>query len=66
MSLLRPADAPVHVPARARDVYDVTGAGDTVIGMLATALAAKKGLVQAWSLPISPPASSSPSWARPV
>ncbi len=28
------------VPARARDVYDVTGAGDTVVAVLAAALAA--------------------------
>lgn len=50
MSLLRPAHEPVHVPARARDVYDVTGAGDTVIGMLATALAANKGLIEGMEL----------------
>ncbi len=50
MSLIRPVEAPVHVPARAHDVYDVTGAGDTVIGMMATALAAKTGLVQAMEL----------------
>jgi len=29
-----------HVPTRAREVFDVTGAGDTVIGTLALALAA--------------------------
>jgi len=29
-----------HVPARAREVYDVTGAGDTVISVLAAAVAA--------------------------
>ena len=30
-----------HLPAQVKEVYDVTGAGDTVIGILATALAAK-------------------------
>jgi rfaE bifunctional protein kinase chain/domain len=29
---------PFHVPTRAREVYDVTGAGDTVVAMLAMAL----------------------------
>ncbi len=27
-----------HIPTRARQVYDVTGAGDTVVGTLALAL----------------------------
>ena len=40
MTLLRDGAAPLHLPARAREVYDVTGAGDTVIGVLAAALAA--------------------------
>ena len=35
----------LHIPAQAREVYDVTGAGDTVTAMLALALAA------GWSLP---------------
>lgn len=30
----------VHVPTKAREVYDVSGAGDTVVGTLALALAA--------------------------
>ncbi|MER3422039.1 MAG: D-glycero-beta-D-manno-heptose-7-phosphate kinase, partial [Nitrospiraceae bacterium] len=29
----------LHIPTMARQVYDVTGAGDTVIGTLALALA---------------------------
>ena len=29
---------PEHVPAQARAVYDVTGAGDTVVAVLAVAL----------------------------
>jgi len=40
MFLLREGQAPLHLPTAARQVYDVTGAGDTVIAMLAVALAA--------------------------
>jgi D-beta-D-heptose 7-phosphate kinase/D-beta-D-heptose 1-phosphate adenosyltransferase len=40
MTLLRTGETPLHLPARAREVYDVTGAGDTVIGVLAAGLAA--------------------------
>lgn len=40
MSLFMSGGAPIHVPAIARQVFDVTGAGDTVIGTLALALAA--------------------------
>ncbi len=40
MTLLQPGKAPVHLPTLAQEVYDVTGAGDTVIGVLAAALAA--------------------------
>jgi rfaE bifunctional protein kinase chain/domain len=36
--------APWSVPAQAREVFDVTGAGDTVIGVLAVMLAAGLGL----------------------
>jgi rfaE bifunctional protein kinase chain/domain len=39
MSLVEPGKPAVHVPARARAVFDVTGAGDTVVGTLALALA---------------------------
>ena len=40
MTLLRAETAPLHLAARAREVYDVTGAGDTVIATLAAGLAA--------------------------
>ncbi|ARU92894.1 bifunctional D-glycero-beta-D-manno-heptose-7-phosphate kinase/D-glycero-beta-D-manno-heptose 1-phosphate adenylyltransferase HldE [Tatumella citrea] len=40
MTLLQPGKEPVHLPTLAQEVYDVTGAGDTVIGVLAAALAA--------------------------
>lgn len=36
-----------HIPTRAREVYDVTGAGDTVIATLALALAAGAEMVEA-------------------
>ena len=44
MTLLRPDHAPLHLPARAREVFDVTGAGDTVISTLAAAIAAEEDL----------------------
>ncbi|MFT5482434.1 MAG: D-beta-D-heptose 7-phosphate kinase/D-beta-D-heptose 1-phosphate adenosyltransferase [Halieaceae bacterium] len=50
MTLLRPGEGEFHLPARAREVFDVTGAGDTVISVLATALAAGEGLPQAVAL----------------
>ncbi|CUS33376.1 D-glycero-beta-D-manno-heptose-7-phosphate kinase [Candidatus Nitrospira nitrificans] len=51
MSLYERNGASWHLPTKARQVYDVTGAGDTVIGTLALALAAgasiKTGAVMA-------------------
>jgi D-beta-D-heptose 7-phosphate kinase/D-beta-D-heptose 1-phosphate adenosyltransferase len=38
MSLFRPGRRPIHVPTFAREVFDVTGAGDTVIATLSLAL----------------------------
>jgi rfaE bifunctional protein kinase chain/domain len=40
----------LDVPTRARDVYDVTGAGDTVVAMLAVALGRHRTLQQAVTL----------------
>ncbi len=40
MSLFRPGAATLHVPSVGREVYDVTGAGDTVVSTLALGLAA--------------------------
>jgi D-beta-D-heptose 7-phosphate kinase/D-beta-D-heptose 1-phosphate adenosyltransferase len=37
----------VAVPARAREVFDVSGAGDTVVATLALALAAGASMVEA-------------------
>ncbi|MBS2138279.1 bifunctional D-glycero-beta-D-manno-heptose-7-phosphate kinase/D-glycero-beta-D-manno-heptose 1-phosphate adenylyltransferase HldE, partial [Escherichia coli] len=47
MSLLQPGKAPLHMPTQAQEVYDVTGAGDTVIGVLAATLAAGNSLEEA-------------------
>jgi D-beta-D-heptose 7-phosphate kinase/D-beta-D-heptose 1-phosphate adenosyltransferase len=47
MTLLRAGGEPLHFPARAREVFDVTGAGDTVIGVLAAATAAGAALPDA-------------------
>jgi D-beta-D-heptose 7-phosphate kinase/D-beta-D-heptose 1-phosphate adenosyltransferase len=38
MSLLQPARAPLHIPANTRKVFDVTGAGDTVIAAFSMAV----------------------------
>lgn len=40
MSLISADAPPVHLPAMAREVFDVSGAGDTVVATLATGLAA--------------------------
>ncbi len=47
MSLFHPQQQPVHIPAQAREVFDVTGAGDTVIAMLSMALLCGLSLVDA-------------------
>lgn len=40
MTLLAPNQPPLHLPTEAREVFDVTGAGDTVIATFGAALAA--------------------------
>jgi D-beta-D-heptose 7-phosphate kinase/D-beta-D-heptose 1-phosphate adenosyltransferase len=50
MTLLRPNQPEFHLPARAREVFDVTGAGDTVISVVASALAAGSELPMAVAL----------------
>ena len=47
MTLIRHNEPELHLPAKAREVFDVTGAGDTVISVLATAVAAGSSLPQA-------------------
>jgi len=50
MTLLRQGHPELHLPALAREVFDVTGAGDTVIGTLASALAAGSPIEEAVAL----------------
>ena len=40
MSLVPAAGAPLHLPALAREIFDVSGAGDTVVAVLASGMAA--------------------------
>ncbi|MDX2233145.1 MAG: D-glycero-beta-D-manno-heptose-7-phosphate kinase [Hyphomonadaceae bacterium] len=40
MSLFRNGADPIHLPAEAREVFDVSGAGDTVVAVIAAALGA--------------------------
>jgi len=40
MAVFEPHKEPLLVPTVAKEVYDVTGAGDTVIGTMSLALAA--------------------------
>jgi D-beta-D-heptose 7-phosphate kinase/D-beta-D-heptose 1-phosphate adenosyltransferase len=47
MSLFERGRAPLHVEAAAREVFDVTGAGDTVIATMALAVAAGATLAEA-------------------
>lgn len=50
MTLLRPDHPELHLPARGREVFDVTGAGDTVIATLAAAMAAGLPMPEATAL----------------
>ena len=50
MTLLRRGEPELHLPAQAREVFDVTGAGDTVISVLAATLAAGEDLPSATAL----------------
>lgn len=50
MTLIRPKSPELHLPAKAREVFDVTGAGDTVISVLAASLAAGDGLADSTAL----------------
>lgn len=50
MTLLQKDHEPLHLPTLAREVFDVTGAGDTVISTLAAALAAGEPLAEATAL----------------
>jgi D-glycero-beta-D-manno-heptose-7-phosphate kinase len=50
MMLFEKGKTAVHIPTRARDVFDVTGAGDTVIAVFTLALTAKSSKHQAADL----------------
>ena len=50
MTLIRPDSPELHLPARAQEVFDVTGAGDTVISVLAASMAAGDGFADATAL----------------
>jgi D-beta-D-heptose 7-phosphate kinase/D-beta-D-heptose 1-phosphate adenosyltransferase len=50
MTLIRPDLPELHLPARAQEVFDVTGAGDTVISVLAAAMAAGHDIADAVGL----------------
>ncbi|WP_272691511.1 MULTISPECIES: bifunctional D-glycero-beta-D-manno-heptose-7-phosphate kinase/D-glycero-beta-D-manno-heptose 1-phosphate adenylyltransferase HldE [Providencia] len=50
MSLIRHDEAPLHLPTQAQEVFDVTGAGDTVIGVLAASIASGRPLHEACAL----------------
>lgn len=47
MTLVEGAGGVRHIPARAREVFDVSGAGDTVVATVAAALAVGGGLFEA-------------------
>ena len=50
MVVIRDEQAPLFLPARVREVFDVTGAGDTVIATIAATLAAGRSLDEAATL----------------
>jgi D-beta-D-heptose 7-phosphate kinase/D-beta-D-heptose 1-phosphate adenosyltransferase len=50
MTLIRQQAEELHLPAHAREVFDVTGAGDTVIAILGAAIAADSSFADATAL----------------
>jgi len=50
MTLITHTEEPLHIPAQAREVFDITGAGDTVIAVLGAALAANVSMKEAAKL----------------
>jgi D-beta-D-heptose 7-phosphate kinase/D-beta-D-heptose 1-phosphate adenosyltransferase len=50
LTLVRRGVAPLHLPARVQEVSDVSGAGDTFVAALATALACERDLAEATRL----------------
>ncbi|MEL0660521.1 bifunctional D-glycero-beta-D-manno-heptose-7-phosphate kinase/D-glycero-beta-D-manno-heptose 1-phosphate adenylyltransferase HldE [Psychromonas arctica] len=50
MTLIRENTAPFHLPTQAQEVFDVTGAGDTVMAVLAASIAAGSSFEDACAL----------------
>ena len=50
MTLIREGQEAFHLPTQAQEVYDVTGAGDTVISVLASSLASGSSFEEACTL----------------
>jgi len=50
MTLIERGKDAMHIPTLAREVFDVTGAGDTVISVLAAAMAAGQSMCEAMQL----------------
>lgn len=50
MTLIQKGEAPLHLPTFAQEVFDVTGAGDTVVATLAAALATGTSLADSCRL----------------
>jgi D-beta-D-heptose 7-phosphate kinase / D-beta-D-heptose 1-phosphate adenosyltransferase len=50
MTLVQQQARPLHLSAQAREVFDVSGAGDTVVAVLAASLGAGAGLAEAAEL----------------
>ncbi|WP_160063711.1 bifunctional D-glycero-beta-D-manno-heptose-7-phosphate kinase/D-glycero-beta-D-manno-heptose 1-phosphate adenylyltransferase HldE [Psychromonas sp. L1A2] len=50
MTLIRENAAPFHLPTQAQEVFDVTGAGDTVMAVLAASIAAGSSFEDACAL----------------
>ena len=50
MTLFKEGEDPLTLPAKAREVYDVTGAGDTVISVMAAAMGAGESMASAMAL----------------
>ena len=50
MTLIRENSAPFHLPTQAQEVFDVTGAGDTVMAVLAASIAAGSSFEDACAL----------------
>lgn len=46
MTLVQKEKEPVHIKTKAREIYDVSGAGDTVVATIAASIAAEKDILE--------------------